>query len=185
MNSKTVATPKQKKHDKFYDVLDRIIQKDKPTLKTKVERKKNGGGIVVSSHSTKEKAYSKLSISPINTIQSVRSGVNFDDFKQVYDLVKLTNNKWAEIMGISERTMQSVLKEKKNLDQNKSEKLIAFLLLVEYAMEVLGNHNYMMEWLKYKSPALLGNAPVDYLDTFQGITMLKEQLFKIETGNLV
>jgi len=80
--------------------------------------------------------------------------------------------------------MQSILKEKRNLDQNKSEKLVAFLMLVEYALDVLGDHNNMMEWLNYKSPALNGYTPLDYTDTFQGITMLKEHLFKIETGNL-
>lgn len=121
---------------------------------------------------------------PFATIKSIRSGFNFKHFKHTYDLINLPTSKWAEIIGVSERTMQSILKEKRNLDQNKSEKLAAFLMLIEYATNVLGNHTNMMEWLHYKAPALKGQSPLDYIDTFQGITMLKEHLFKVETGNL-
>lgn len=132
-----------------------------------------------------ENFYMHFSYSDIDTIESARSGIKFTDFKNIYDLMKLPNNKWAEIIGISERTMQSILKEKRNFDQNKSEKLLSFLTLIEYALDVLGNEENIHEWLNYKSPALQGKAPVDYVDTFQGITMLREQLFKIDSGNLV
>jgi uncharacterized protein (DUF2384 family) len=57
--------------------------------------------------------------------------------------------------------------------------------LVEYALDVLGDETRFTAWLNYQSPALQGKAPIEYVDTFQGINMLKEQLFKIETGNLV
>ena len=81
--------------------------------------------------------------------------------------------------------MQNIIKEKRNLDQNKSEKLLSFLTLVEYALDVLGDETRFTAWLNYKSPGLHGKAPIEYVDTFQGISMLKEQLFKIETGNLI
>ncbi|QHI38303.1 hypothetical protein IMCC3317_36940 [Kordia antarctica] len=127
----------------------------------------------------------QFSYSDLDAIESARSGIKFNNFKNIYDLMKLPNNKWAEIIGISERTMQSIIKERKNLDQNKSEKLLSFLTLIEYALSVLGNEKNVDEWLNYKSPSLQGKAPIDYVDTFQGINMLREHLFKIETGNLV
>lgn len=127
----------------------------------------------------------RFSYSDIDVIESARNGIKFNNFKNIYDLMKLPNNKWSEIIGISERTMQNIIKEKKDLDQNKSEKLLSFLTLIEYALDVLGNENNVDEWLNYKSPSLQGKAPIDYVDTFQGINMLHEQLFKIETGNLV
>lgn len=127
----------------------------------------------------------RFSYSAIDAIESARNGIKFHDFKKIYDVMKLSNSRWAEIIGISERTMQSILKEKKNLDQNKSEKLLSFLTLIEYAISVLGNEKNVEEWLHYKAPSLHGKAPIDYVDTFQGIQMLREQLFKIETGNLV
>jgi len=126
-----------------------------------------------------------FSYSDIDTIESARNGIKFNNFKSIYDLMKLPNSKWAEIIGISERTIQSILKDKKDLDQNKSEKLLSFLTLIEYALDVLESKQNVEEWLYYKSPVLQGKAPIEYVDTFQGISMLREHLFKIDTGNLV
>lgn len=123
--------------------------------------------------------------SPLDVIESARLGIHFEKFKRIYNLIKLPTSKWSEIIGISDRTMQNIIKEKRDLDQNKSEKLLAFLTLVEYALDVLGDETRFTAWLNYQSPALQGKAPIEYVDTFQGINMLKEQLFKIETGNLV
>jgi putative toxin-antitoxin system antitoxin component (TIGR02293 family) len=121
----------------------------------------------------------------IATVESARNGTKFGSFKNIYDLLKLANSKWAEIIGVSDRTMQNLLKQEKDLDQNKSEKLLAFLTMVQYAIEVFGSKSNFKEWLFYKSPILNGKAPVEYVDTFQGISMLREHLFKIESGNFV
>ena len=134
---------------------------------------------------SKGQANKYFKYSPIDVIESARGGINFEKFWSVYNLIKLPNSKWSEIIGISERTMQNIIKEKRNLDQNKSEKLLSFLTLVEYALDVLGDETRFTAWLNYKSPGLHGKAPIEYVDTFQGISMLKEQLFKIETGNLI
>ncbi|MEM6718439.1 MAG: antitoxin Xre-like helix-turn-helix domain-containing protein [Bacteroidota bacterium] len=184
----------------FLKYLDKIIQPEAENLVVHPKMEVQEGSAVYISQSTHTKTLSVLGVvgqgfpdkiiapkfvySPIDTITSARNGVKFNDFKNIYDLMKLPNNKWAEIMGVSERTMQSILKEKRNLDQNKSEKLISFLTLIEYALDVLGNKENVQEWLHYKSPALQGKAPVEYVDTFQGITMLREELFKIDSGNL-
>ena len=123
--------------------------------------------------------------SSIDEIEFVKKGMNFENFKSFYDSFNLPNKKWAEIIGVSEKTMQSILKKKRFLDQKKTEKLLSFLSLVVYGVKVFGNRSNFKDWLHYKSPALNGLAPIDYVDTFQGINMLKEQLFKIESGNLV
>ncbi len=122
---------------------------------------------------------------PLDTITSVRSGVSFASFKRVYDLMELSTAKWAQILGVSERTMQSLLKQKRNLDQNKSEKLMAFITLLEYAFEVLEQESQVQQWLHYESAWLGGQCALDFVDTFQGISMLREQLSKLETANLI
>lgn len=188
MNNKTDITTKREKKNDFYEILDKIIYlKDEKVL---IKNENHHQGLPtkkVQKHfftDFEEGGVIGTNVF-IHSIAFVRNGFNFNDFKLVYDLIDLSNNKWAEIIGISERTMQHILKEKKNLDQNKSEKLMAFLSLVGYALDVLGDHNNLIEWLNYKSPILSGKTPLDYVDTFQGINMLREQLFKIESGNLV
>lgn len=195
MNNKTDITTKPEKKNDFYEILNKIIHlKDEKVLIKNENHHQGFPTKKVQNHffTDFEEGGVKdiIVIQPssnvvIDSIAFVRNGVNFNDFKLVYDLIDLSNNKWAEIIGISERTMQHILKEKKNLDQNKSEKLMAFLSLVGYALDVLGDHNNLIEWLNYKSPILSGKTPLDYVDTFQGINMLREQLFKIESGNLV
>ncbi|WP_053002147.1 antitoxin Xre-like helix-turn-helix domain-containing protein [Kordia jejudonensis] len=209
MNKIATHTKFEKSTADFYKILDEIIQPDidnfVPIPKIKNKAASVGEQIIMytssktaSTHAShtkipeigstrrkKETAELYFSYSAIDTITSARSGVKFNDFKKVYDLMQLSNTKWAEIIGVSERTMQSILKDKKNLDQNKSEKLLSFLTLIEYALNVLESKENVEEWLGYKSPALQGKSPIDYVDTFQGITMLREQLFKIDSGNLV
>lgn len=177
----------------IYDALDNIVQVRKSGKMAKEsigtvsikQVEKGCKRLVKVQRKSGEDSLTPTSPSPFDTIASAREGTKFKDFKEVYDSLDIPNNKWAEILGVSERTMQNILKEKRDLDQNKSEKLLAFLSLVVYALEVLGSITHFKEWLNYKAPALKGKRPLDFIDTFQGISMLKEILFKIETGNLV
>lgn len=120
----------------------------------------------------------------LDEIAAVRNGIDYADFKVVYNLFDFSNKKWAEILGIGERSIQLLLKEKKAIDSKKSEKLIAFILFVRKGIYVFEDFSRFNDWLFYKSPVLKGSAPIDYVDTIQGIEMLEEQLFAIETGNL-
>ncbi|WP_430410118.1 antitoxin Xre-like helix-turn-helix domain-containing protein [Kordia sp.] len=211
MENATTHTKDQKSTTDFFKILDKIIQPTVdnfipvPKIQTKNAQVGEQGIMYQNSTNTAKSVFMsartialdatknkkqehfqrRFLYSDIDTIASARNGIEFNDFKEVYDLLKLSNGKWAEIIGISERTMQSILKEKRNLDQNKSEKLLSFLTLIEYALDVLGNEKNVEEWLNYKSPALQSKAPIEYVDTFQGISMLREQLFKIDTGNFV
>lgn len=120
----------------------------------------------------------------MDEIAAVRNGIDYADFKVVYNLFDFSNKKWAEILGIGERSIQLLLKEKKAIDSKKSEKLIAFILFVRKGISVFEDFSRFNDWLFYKSPVLKGSAPIDYVDTIQGMAMLEEQLFAIETGNL-
>ncbi len=175
--------------DNFLVALDYVIQPDiknyKATSENKITKAK-GNFITVKKNKLKSTSLHAKNFlySSIDTVESVRTGIEFKSFKSFFDMLHLTTKKWSEILGVSEKTMQTILKDKKFLEQRKSEKLLSFLLLVKYGIEVFGSQNSFEEWLKYKTPMLLGNAPIDYLDTIQGVEMLQEQIFRIETGNL-
>lgn len=122
--------------------------------------------------------------SDFDKIDSVRHGVSFKKFKTIFDLLNFQNTKWAEILGVSLRSIQSLLKEKKDLDQGKAEKFMSFLTLMDYGIEVLGSVSNFKLWLNYQAPALEGKCGLDFLDTVQGVNLLKETLSKVESGNL-
>lgn len=190
MEKNKIETTEKDKKQAFYEILNRIIPKGDKTLDElpafykPISKSKNlVKEPTIHYGSTNKVDY--ISYSDNCVIESIRCGIKFENFKCVYSILNFSNSKWAEIIGVSERTMQHILKAKRNLDQNKAEKLVSFLLFVKYALNVLGDFNNFFEWFNYKSPVLEGNTPLDYVDTFQGIAMLREQLFKIETGNLV
>lgn len=215
MNAKLEDNKAQLETDRFFVALDRVIQPNttnyQPLIEFDVSRRKGKTvpkGITVLKavqpivHNKPKQAKRaktamaavlsedsmqprQFSFSLIDTVESARSGVRFNDFKTFYKLLNLSNKKWAEIIGVSEKTMQNILKHKRFLDRNKSERLLNFLLLVKYGLEVFDDKDSFEQWLKYDSPILNGKTPMDYLDTIQGINMLKEVLFKIESGNLV
>ncbi len=170
----------------FSAALDEMIQREVKNFDTKVAFKKEHSAVRRRRpRGKKEKKDRRLFIPAIAVVTSVRKGISFDKFYFYYKNLSLTNKKWAEILGVSEKTIQTIVKNKRSLDANKSEKLIAFLLLVRYGIEVFGSIESFKEWLLYKTPVLKNKAPFDFLDTTQGISMLKEQIFKIETGNLI
>ncbi|MGB0880883.1 MAG: antitoxin Xre/MbcA/ParS toxin-binding domain-containing protein [Polaribacter sp.] len=206
MNAKTMVKT-QLEEETFFNTLDSIIQ---PKIKNNQEtieiidlkgkeKSFEGKGIIGVKKgkitriaegyiATKSKENDKkiFSYTPIDTIESVRNGIDNKDFKIIYDLLNFSNKKWAEILGVTEKTVQkTIIKEEKPLKQKTAEKFLSFLLLVKYGIEVFGSQESFHEWLNYKAYNLNNKAPIEYVDTVQGIGMLKEQIFKIETGNLI
>ncbi|MGB0788824.1 MAG: antitoxin Xre/MbcA/ParS toxin-binding domain-containing protein [Marinirhabdus sp.] len=190
MKPKMVSKNRTRESD-FFDALNTIVR---PEVENHKEPYRNKGVIGVKKRGrrtipqgvgvggTFDRGFSHT---PIGTIEAVRNGVAHKDYRTVYDLLNFSNKKWAEILGVTEKTVQVILKEEKPLKQKIAEKFISFLLLVKYGIGVFGSQQSFNEWLKYKTYNLDNKAPIDYLDTVQGIAMLKEQIFKIETGNLV
>ena len=182
----------QPKVENYQDAIEIVGHKGKgKSLEGDVIRvKKRAGktikkGFVEAIPKAQDSTTKVFSYHPIDTIESVRSGVSHKDFKTIYNLLNLSNKKWAEILGVVEKTIQTIIKNESQLKRKTAEKFLSFLLLVKYGIEVFGSQESFEEWLVYKTYNLKNKAPIDYLDTVQGINMLKEQIFKIETGNLI
>ena len=182
----------QPKIENYQDAIEIVGHKGKgKSLEGDVIRvKKRAGkrlkkGFVEAIPKAQDSTTKVFSYHPIDTIESVRSGVSHKDFKTIYNLLNLSNKKWAEILGVVEKTIQTIIKNESSLKRKTAEKFLSFLLLVKYGIEVFGSQESFEEWLVYKTYNLKNKAPIDYLDTVQGINMLKEQIFKIETGNLI
>ncbi len=183
---KNILTSTEKANVQFIKTLDKIIAPDvdnivhrKMAIHIKARKIKKSGRRIKKSNNPV-----RLHYSPIDVIEAIKAGISFQNFKKIYNILGFTNKKWAEIIGVSEKTIQTLLKEKKALDRRKTEKLLDFLLFVEYGLTVFGDIESFKDWLHYKTPLLNNKAPFDYLDSLQGIAMLREIIYKIETGNL-
>jgi putative toxin-antitoxin system antitoxin component (TIGR02293 family) len=117
-------------------------------------------------------------------IQTIRNGIQFSTFKAIANKSPFSLNEWSRFLQISERTMQRHNKEKKSFDPISSEKILEVAILYQYGTDVFGNKEKFNHWLEAENLALGGIQPKELLDTSFGITMLKDELTRIEYGVL-
>jgi len=131
---------------------------------------------------SKLKKYEILDDDEINLANRVRDGVSFNYFLRLSDQIHLTMQEWAEYLHLSERTIQRYKKENKPFDPIYTEKIVVIELLYKKGVDVFGIEENFYTWMDTKSVALGGVKPKDLLDTSFGITMVYNELGRIEHG---
>jgi putative toxin-antitoxin system antitoxin component (TIGR02293 family) len=118
-------------------------------------------------------------------IDTVRKGISSKYFfSEVVKTFNFDISFWANFLQLSERSLQRYEKENKVFDRDQSEKILELTMLHNYGIEVFGNEENFNKWLEFKNLALGGIKPVDLLDTRSGITLIKDELTRIEHGVL-
>lgn len=112
----------------------------------------------------------------------VREGVSFHHLTKLSDHIHLGIQEWAEYLHLSERTMQRYKKENKTFDPIHAERIVIIELLYKKGVEVFGIAENFYTWMDTKIIALGGVKPKDLLDTSFGITMVYDELGRIEHG---
>jgi putative toxin-antitoxin system antitoxin component (TIGR02293 family) len=118
----------------------------------------------------------------INLTNRVREGVPFNYFTTLSNYIHLSMEEWADFLHLSERTIQRYKKEGKTFDPIYSEKIVIIELLYKKGIDVFGIEDNFYTWMDTKSVALGGVRPKDMLDTAFGITMVYDELGRIEHG---
>jgi putative toxin-antitoxin system antitoxin component (TIGR02293 family) len=80
--------------------------------------------------------------------------------------------------------MQRYKKEKRSFDPPQSEKIIEIAILFNKGREVFGDETKFNRWLETENIALGKIAPKDLLDSTFGISLLNDELGRIEHGIL-
>lgn len=117
-------------------------------------------------------------------IDLVRQGISYKDFNKIAGDTPFTLTEWANYLQLSERTIQRNQKEKKYFQPIQSERIVELSMLYQYGVEVFGDKNNFNTWLNSKSIPLGGRTPKDLLDTKFGMSMVKDELGRIEHGVL-
>ena len=117
-------------------------------------------------------------------IDAIRAGVNFPVFTSIAKLSSFTLNEWSGFLHLSERTMQRYQKEQKTFDSLSSEKILEILLLTRLGIDVFGSSEKFNSWLETKNMILGNKKPKEFLDNTFGISLLKDELTRIEHGIL-
>ena len=120
----------------------------------------------------------------MSLIHTVRQGISFTAFMSLVNKGPFNVSEWSSFLHLSERTMQRYKKEEKKFDSIHSEKILEITLLYKKGVEVFGDSERFNAWLNATNIALGNVKPKDLLDNTFGISLLKDEIDRIEHGVL-
>ncbi len=114
----------------------------------------------------------------------IKSGVKYPAFIKFVKHTPFTLSDWAHFLHLSERTMQRYEKDKKSFDVMQSEKILQIAMLYKKGVHVFGTSVSFDEWLLTKNISLGNKMPKSFFDTSIGVSVVMDELLKIEHGIL-
>ena len=91
---------------------------------------------------------------------------------------------WADFLHISGKTLSRYQKEDKSFDVLQSEKILQIEMLYNRGEDVFGSSENFLIWLQSENIALGKTKPQDLLGSVFGISLLMDELTRIEHGVL-
>lgn len=114
-------------------------------------------------------------------IDRVRVGLPMAEFHSMRDLLGLTEERLAGLLGMSRATLHR-RKKSGHLDRVESDRLVRYARLVSRAGEALGGMAGARSWLGAPARAFHGECPLDYADTEIGAREVEALLGRIQHG---
>lgn len=114
-------------------------------------------------------------------IEKVRDGLPLAEFHALRELLGLTEERLAGLLGMSRATLHR-RKTHGTLDRAGSDRLVRFARLFARATDVLGGEKAARSWLGAPAVAFHGECPLDYADTEIGAREVEALLGRIEHG---
>ena len=147
--------------------------------------KKNKGMPPVYKHTSKTSKVQEpfMAFSGGKNMPSVKD-FNYKEFKKIADKVPFTQKEWADILHISERTLQRYAKENGNFNFSVADRILQIDKVIKRGVEVFGNLDKFINWLRDNPYMLEGRLSVLSLASFEGINKVLTQLGRIEHGIL-
>ncbi len=117
-------------------------------------------------------------------IAMVREGISYADFLSFFHNEPFTDQEWAEYLGISVRTLDRYRTGQKSFPAKQSERILEIKRLLNFGESVFEDRDNFMDWMTMRNIPMGGIVPKDVLDTSMGISMVQDQLGRIEHGIL-
>ena len=111
-----------------------------------------------------------------------REGIRYATFDRMVKNSPFSLNEWANFLHISERTLLRYKTDKKLFDSVQSEKILQITMLIKRGTEIFETLETFSKWLSLENVALGGINPKSLLDTSFGISLINDELTRIEHG---
>ncbi len=103
-------------------------------------------------------------------------------FKKIADLVPFTQAEWANILHLSERTLQRYAKNNSSFEGIYTDRILDMQELIETGLDTFTDSGALYRWLK-KDKQVMGQAlNFESLYSSRGILELTDQLSRIQYG---
>ncbi|MBI3509684.1 MAG: DUF2384 domain-containing protein [Bacteroidetes bacterium] len=124
------------------------------------------------------------SFSQENLMTFAEQGITYGIFNQITHRIPLSVEDWAGFLHLSERTLHRYRKYKLKFDPLHSERILELVLLFNKGVRVFGSEENYFTWLSSANISLGGKSPRSLLGSSVGISLIKDELSRIEHGVL-
>lgn len=107
---------------------------------------------------------------------------SFSEFKKIADKAPFTQAEWADMLHVSERTLQRYAKSNGTFAPINAERALQIAKVVKEGIVTFGNAELFYSWIKRKPYMLEGNLSFESLTTNEGIQKVMIQLSRIQHG---
>jgi putative toxin-antitoxin system antitoxin component (TIGR02293 family) len=112
------------------------------------------------------------------------SDLNFNDFQKIASKVDFIQKEWADILHLSERTLQRYAQDNRSFNSNVVDRLFQIKKVIQRGQEVFGSYERFNRWLRGNPYMLEGKLSIHSLASIEGINNVLTQLGRIEHGIL-
>jgi len=119
---------------------------------------------------------------PDDLARLVRKGLPANSITALAEKLHLGNGVLSRKLGIPQRTLTRRLSQRSLLTSAESDRTVRIARVYANAVEMIGDQEKAIEWLRTPNRALGGERPLDQIDTDMGARMVEDILGRIAYG---
>ncbi|HEX9689793.1 MAG TPA: antitoxin Xre/MbcA/ParS toxin-binding domain-containing protein [Thermoanaerobaculia bacterium] len=119
---------------------------------------------------------------PDDLAQLVRRGLPASSVTALAEKLDVGNTVLSRKLGIPQRTLTRRLSQRSRLTAAESDRTVRFARIYASAVEMIGDVEKAVQWLRTPNRALGGERPLDQLDTDLGARAVEDILGRIAYG---
>lgn len=144
-------------------------------------KSKHGGEVTI--HESTGRIIGREFSEPIaQRISQVREGLPIAELSTLANLLQISRDQLAAILGVTTRTLQRKAEADDRLGPVASDRLARVQRILRLATEVLGSGEKASRWMTAASRPLEGQPPLQLLDTDIGTQRVEQELYQIKYG---
>ena len=128
--------------------------------------------------------YQTMYDNPISLLTNSKKGLSAKAALDFISISGFTYDEFQETFKTTVKTIQNYAVQDLKLDASLSEKLLKSFSLFKKGITVFGSVSAFHQWLNTSAYGLGNQIPFNLMDTFTGISLIEEELIRIEFGDL-